>query len=217
MRCSWGGKIAIHKKEILSDDDGVNVFSKEVDNYPNVPFFVDRRRQTFYVHKGIETVFGFRISGVASMLEAVFSGIVGERYSVNVKVLPARGFFWETVGGMNSIRRVEFDFVAPNIEGATEASLREGLLGYKESYNITNYKESLKNKDGNLRVPKNDFFSARASTIENAGGVWVVEGDGRIVKSNDSYQISGDNEIVKLHGEAILQRILEEQGRDRND
>ncbi|BBD07860.1 hypothetical protein [Desulfovibrio ferrophilus] len=207
-----GGKIAVHKSKFITDDDGKHLEEVQIDDYPNILFLWSQKRQIIYIQTNIKYKIGIDIGAFSKILENIFTKLLRGYYSVNVKIMPLKGRFWEIIKESEKIYNIEFNLISPNIAGRTDKEVRAYLTEQKERYNVTNISETLENKDGNLKINEEDeILNAKVRTTEQTGGIWKIKNNHGTQKSSDRYTKTSVEGASNFFAQSILDKIIFEE------
>lgn len=145
--------------------------------------------------------FAGEAEGMASILQRLISAsLPPQTYDVSVYPLLRKGDFWSTLERLSGVRRIEFEFVAPNMFGGRE-HLAQLLDVQRELHNANLFRAGVESTSAALRFPRNEQTEAEVIYAEKGGGAWRVEGVGR----------TGEAIAVKSDGEsAVLTEITDD-------
>lgn len=210
-----GGQIGLEKDIQLHVDDGEVISNQQSVDWPWVRFFWLREGQQILIQRSFVNKFGMQIAPFAKLLSKVFEKALGGKYYVNVRTLPEEGEFWRVLEGSENVYYIEFNYVAPNIAGATAQHVKGLLDHFKEKLNSTESTIRICNKDGALEWERGDeYLDAAISTVEKTGGGWKVRNERGTLASRQVIKQMTVEEIGAFCGEEVLRQVLSNVKKD---
>lgn len=205
-----GGQIGVERGIQLHVDDGTVITDEQSNDWPWVRFFWAREGQLILVQSSFVYKFGLKINPFAKLLARIFEIALRGEFYVNVRCLPEEGEFWRVVDASDKMYFVEFDYVSPNIAGATAEHLKTVLDHFKYNMNSTDSVTRINNKDGDLNLRRDDvYLGAAISTIEKTGGRWKLKNERGVQNSREVVRKMDLPEVGALLGGDILAQVLD--------
>lgn len=133
-------------------------------------------------------VFQNELNPLRALSDVFNLSLQSEGLEMSINPITDERNFWELVReNQNQIREVVFCYRAPNLF-KLENSLNEELTDAKETFMMTEAEVSLKNDQGHLQVPENDFMKQSVDYIARGGGEYKLIANGKVYTSNKNHK-----------------------------
>lgn len=202
------GKLAKLKKQQTGEKVPGDIVEFEHDNWIPITVVIDIDTQHIFARK--DWRFGTP-EHIARSLQVAFSEPVLSVYNhrVFIEGKSEASTFWNIVESKRKIYRLDFRLISPNILD-TNQKARDALESLKEVFGQDEIDISLKNENGDLKIPE-DPISNYLDYIAEGEGSWsvVTEGDRGGKKSHSSNENIDTVNLPELEGDLADEKQLQ--------
>ncbi|AFV22498.1 hypothetical protein Mpsy_0287 [Methanolobus psychrophilus R15] len=175
------GKYKEVKKDKYNENEKEHYREKETLS-PWVAFLIDPTEQVFIIQKNTSAFPNYN-SLFNSIEEHLNRLLYDYELSVSIAPISLPNDFWVQVSEYNRIYVAKFELFMPNHFGHTNESVKDMLLDTKEEVNADEVVEQVSNKEGKLKLSKdNKRINKLLDWIGKGGGKWLL----RCSKGDDS-------------------------------
>lgn len=209
------GKLAKLKKQQTGEKVPGDIVEFEHDNWIPITVVLDIDTQHIFVRK--DWRFGAP-EHIARSLQVAFTEPVLSVYNhrVFIEGKSEASTFWNIVESKRKIYRLDFRLISPNILD-TNQKARDALESLKEVFGQDEIDISLKNENGDLKIPE-EPISNYLEYIAEGEGSWsvVTEGDRGGKKAHSSNENIDTVNLPELEGDVTDDRQLQLDHKEDN-
>lgn len=165
------GKLGKYTKIVMDQDTQTDFEPQEKDGFFTVKFVCDTINQILVMEMNGD--FESDLSRICKWLEAIANRTTLEyEYNVSFRAIVPKGDFWQLVENSAKIFSVDLILESPNLFGGKN-NAQQSLKDWQAIYNQNSLSVKLRNKKGNLLIPR-DEISSYVDYADQGGGHWII-------------------------------------------